>query len=175
MNDKSFAVAVLLAVVGVAVFGLAVSLAPPPVVGADGSEQVGTVIPWTDLLKALGGGSILTSILAFFGKIKPFVGPVLDVVHTIPSPPKPDADPQKDADQSIEKDTVELVAAVIAYAKNRDDKKLQQRLIGAVCVEIRDMIGFKSPAIQSALNSLMIAMSNVLVPAPVAADTGVKP
>lgn len=174
MSSKVLAIS--LAVVGLAVLGVSsVMPVPPQPVGADGTTITGSVIGWAEILRVLGGGSIGASILAFWGKIQPFIGPVIDVVHTIPSPPKPDADPQKDADQPIEKDTVELVAAVIAYAKNRSDKKLQQRLIGAVCVEIRDMMGFQNSAVATSLNSLMIAVTNVLVPVPASVKAEMTP
>lgn len=168
MNNKSFAV--MLAVVGVAVFGLAVSLpVPHPVVGADGSEQVGTVIPWTDLLKALGGGSILTSILAFLGKIKPFVGPAIDVINNkLPSPP-PTVDTQKDEHPHFADDTIELVQAALAYAAKKDDKTCQRRFSIAAITELSDMVELQSPEVAKALNALLIATTNVWLPIPPAA------
>lgn len=166
MSNKTLAV--ILAVAGVLVFGLAVSMpAPHPVVGADGSDPVGTVIPWTDLLKALGGGSILTSILAFWGKIQPFAAPI---IHTInPALPLPPADLGKTGT-----DTIEFVQAALAYASKRDDKNLQRRAVLAAITEIGDMAEMESPSVAAALNALLSAATNVWLPVPADPSTGVK-
>jgi len=167
--SKNYILGAILLVVGLVLFCVAVSVPPPapPVVGADGSSQTASAIQWSQIVAAilnlLGGGSIAGAIGAFWGK---WGGAIQQVVHVVsPNVQGPSTVPVVDGIGKGVADSIELLQAAMAYAKNKSDKTQLRRLALAAITELNDVVGVESPAVATQLNALLIALTNDWVPA----------